>query len=395
MNFIRTSLALVMALFIMGSSSCQKDKYPELGDGLYAEIVTSKGTMVAKLTPDKTPVTVANFVALAEGTHPMVSDDFKDKPFYNGLIFHRVMNDFMIQGGCPNGNGSGNPGYKFGDEFDDSLKHDKPGILSMANPGPNSNGSQFFITEKPTPWLDNRHSVFGELVLGMEIQDTISNVKVLQGNKPEVDVTIDAINIIRQGFDARKFDAVSVWETELPLLEEKRKKKEEEARLKREEEQRLIKEKSEIAKAEFMKNNASLKGRVENLPIGISMIFTKEGTGKKPTSAQKALIDYAGYFENGELFDTSWSAIAKEHGKYNETRDQQGGYAPFPMIYNETARLVPGFRAAMLNMKVGDKARVFIPSYLGYGPAGWGNGLIPPNTNLIFDLELVGIEGEN
>ncbi len=404
---IKTTIFALLAAFFISASSCQEDKYPELGDGLYAEIVTTKGTMVAKLTYDKTPLTVANFVALAEGVHPMVAEQYKGKPFYNGLIFHRVMDDFMIQGGDPNATGSGSPGYRFGDELDVTLKHDKPGVLAMANPGANANGSQFYITEKPTPWLDGYdeegnlkdcanprvycHSVFGEIVLGLEIQDTISNVKVGSGNKPVEDVVIEQVNIVRQGFDARKFDAVQTWETELPLLEEKRKKQEEAAREKALEEQRIIKEKAEIAKEEFIKENESLKGRVEKLPIGIAMIFTKEGTGEKPNATQYVLLDYAGYFENGELFDTSSKEVAEKNGKFNAAREAQNGYQPYKVIYNETAALVPGFRAALLNMNVGDKARVFIPSHLGYGPSGYGGGYIPPNANLIFDMEIVGI----
>jgi len=396
----------------MSTTSCQNDKYPDLEEGLYAEFVTSKGTIVTKLFSDKVPVTVANFVALAEGTHPMVSEEFKGKPFYNGLTFHRVMDKFMIQAGDPTASGSGSPGYRFETEFEASLKHDKPGMLSMANAGgTNTNGSQFFITEVPYPSLDtfdkngnlkncnqpriSCHTVFGEVVIGLEIQDSISNVEVDRGSKkPIEDVFIKEVNIIRQGFEARKYDALQTWETELPLLDEKRLKREEEARLKAEEATRLVKEQSDKAKAAFIKDNETLKGRVENLPIGITMIFTKEGKGPRPNSTEKALINYAGYFENGELFDTSWKDVAKENGKYNEARDKQNGYAPFAMIYNETANLVPGFRAAMLNMKVGDKVRVFIPSHLGYGASGYGNGYIPPNTNLYFDLELVGIEGK-
>ena len=239
-----------MAVLVMSASSCKSDKYPELGDGLFAEIVTNKGTMVAKLHYDKAPATVANFVALAEGVHPKVEEQYKGKPFFNGLTFHRVMDQFMIQGGDPLVTGRGTPGYRFADEFDETLKHDKPGVLSMANGGPNMNGSQFFITEVPTPWLDNIHSVFGELVMGLEIQDTISNVPTAQGNKPVEDVIIQEVNIIPQGFEARKFDAVKTWETEIPLLEEKQKQQEEEARKKEEEAQKARDAKISEAAAE-------------------------------------------------------------------------------------------------------------------------------------------------
>lgn len=389
MKTLNLTLKILTPILFLSLSSCN-DKYPDLGDGLFAEFVTNKGIMVARLTFEKTPVTVANFVALAEGNHPMVDSAFVGKKFYNGIIFHRVMDKFMIQGGDPTKSGSGSPGYKFGDEFDETLKHDKPGILSMANSGPATNGSQFFITEIPTPNLNNKHTVFGELVMGLDIQDSISNVKVGTRNRPEIDVVIEELNIIRQGFDARNFDAVKVWETELPKLEEKKRQREEEARKKAEEALEVLKEKTEIAKEAFIKENENLKGRVLNLPTGLAMIFTHESNGKKPTASDKVLINYAGYLENGELFDTSWAEVARKNGKYDERRGKANGYAPFSMIYNEQASLIPGFREAMLNMKVGDKARVFIPSHLGYGATA--SRVIPANSNLIFDLEIVGID---
>jgi len=224
MNTLKHSMKILTLIIFLSLSSCN-DKYPDLGDGLYAEFITNKGTMVAKLTFEKTPVTVANFVALAEGNHPMVDSIYKSKKFYNGITFHRVMDKFMIQGGDPTGTGSGSPGYKFGDEFDETLKHDKPGILSMANSGPATNGSQFFITEIPTPNLDNKHAVFGELVLGLEIQDTISNVKTAARNKPVEDVVIEELNIIRQGFAARNFDAVKLGKPNYQNLKKEQNKK--------------------------------------------------------------------------------------------------------------------------------------------------------------------------
>ena len=147
---IKKMYLLAMVALIM--ASCKTSKRADLGDGLFADIKTSKGDIIVRLEQDKTPVTVANFVSLAEGTNPFVSDAYKGKKYYDGLTFHRVMKDFMIQGGDPTASGTGNPGYKFMDEFNDSLVHDKKGVLSMANSGPSTNGSQFFITHKPTPW---------------------------------------------------------------------------------------------------------------------------------------------------------------------------------------------------------------------------------------------------
>lgn len=399
MKFLKTPTVFFLLMLFVSVTACN-NPYPNLDDGLYAEIVTNKGTMVAKLFYKKAPVTVANFVALAEGNHPLVKDEFKGKKYYNGTIFHRVIDKFMIQGGDPTATGSGGPGYKFDDEFSPDLKHDKPGILSMANSGPDTNGSQFFITEKPTPFLDaykpdgslkkcgtfpggGCHAVFGELVLGLDVQDSISNVKTDANNKPLEDVVIEAVNIIRKGLEAKTFDAPKIFTEESPKLKEKQAKIREEQRKKAE-------EKANAAREEFLKDNENLEGEVVKSDTGIAMIYTHKGNGAKPTSANMVLVNYAGYFTNGNLFDTNIKAIAQKYGKYNETRDERGGYKPFSVIYNEQARLVAGFKEALLKMNVGDKVRVFVPYYLGYGETG--SGPIPPNTNLIFDLELVGID---
>jgi len=384
MNILKHPMKIFFLTLLLSFTSCEEQKYPDLEDGLYAEFVTNKGIMVAKLSYKKTPVTVANFVGLVEGTHPKLSDSLKGKRYYDGTTFHRVIDKFMIQGGDPTGTGSGSPGYAFLDEFSPDLRHDKPGILSMANSGPATNSSQFFITEVPTPNLDNRHAVFGELVMGIDVQDSISNVKVSQGNnKPIEPVVIESINIIRKGADAEAFDAAKVFTEELPKIEEKQKQL-------KEEENKKLKEGAKAAAEAFLTKNANVEGTVKELETGVIMIFTNQDEAAvKPNSTQKVLVNYAGFFEDGRLFDTSWADVAKENSQYNEQRDTQGGYKPFPMIYNETASLVPGFREAMLNMNVGDRARVFIPSYLGYGANGMGP--IPPNTNLVFDLEITGL----
>ena len=161
---------------------------------------TNKGTIKIKLFDDKTPETVANFVGLAEGskefTDPKTGKKTK-RPFYDGLGFHRIIPDFMIQGGCPLGTGTGGPGYKFGDEISPKLKHDKPGILSMANAGPNTNGSQFFITTVATPWLDGRHTVFGEVEEGMDVVKAIEKVKRGAQDRPLEPVVIKKVTIQR------------------------------------------------------------------------------------------------------------------------------------------------------------------------------------------------------
>ena len=168
--------------------------------GLYARFTTSEGNFAVRLFEKETPKTVANFVGLAEGTKEWTDPATRaatTRPFYNGLIFHRVIADFMIQGGCPNGNGMGGPGYKFEDEFAPGLKHDKEGILSMANSGPNSNGSQFFITLVPTPWLDNKHSVFGEIAEGIEVIRKMGKTQTARQDRPAKDITVESITIER------------------------------------------------------------------------------------------------------------------------------------------------------------------------------------------------------
>ncbi len=170
--------------------------------GLYARFTTTEGNFAVRLFEQDTPKTVANFVALAEGTKEWTDPSTRTKtsrPLYNGLIFHRVIADFMLQGGCPMGNGMGGPGYQFEDEFAPGLRHDKAGILSMANSGPNSNGSQFFITLVPTPWLDNKHSVFGEVAEGIEVIRAIGKTQTGRQDRPAKDITIQLVTIERVG----------------------------------------------------------------------------------------------------------------------------------------------------------------------------------------------------
>lgn len=168
--------------------------------GTYAIFETSQGNIVARLLEKEAPKTVANFVGLTEGTQEFTNEKNGQKekrPFYDGLIFHRVIPQFMIQGGCPQGSGMGGPGYKFADEFHPSLKHSKAGILSMANAGPNTNGSQFFITVAPTPWLDNRHTIFGEVVEGQDVASKISHLPRDSSDRPRTPVTIQKLRIER------------------------------------------------------------------------------------------------------------------------------------------------------------------------------------------------------
>ena len=346
--------------------SC-KDKYADLPDGLYAEITTSKGVIIAELEFEKTPVTVANFVSLAEGKNALVSENFRNKPFYNNLKFHRVLENFMIQGGDPLGNGSGDAGYRFKDEITD-LRHDAPGVLSMANSGPGTNSSQFFITHVPTPWLDGKHTVFGHVVMnGME---TVN--KIVQ------DDSLISITIIRKGQEAKKFDAPKIFSDHFANSANEAKKLEKEYSDKYE---KVITEKI----AFFEKNKAA----ATKTPSGLQYIILEKGTGKKPASGSQIFIHYAGFFENGTLFDTSIEEISKEFGKYDEVRKAQGGYQPLTFQAGRKDGMIPGFIEGLEKLSIGDRALVFIPSNLAYGEAGAGNGLIPPNTPLIFDITIM------
>ncbi len=371
----------LLALVALLMASCKTSKRADLGDGLFADIKTSEGDIIVRLEQDKTPVTVANFVSLAEGTNPFVSETYKGKKYYDGLTFHRVMKDFMIQGGDPTASGTGNPGYKFMDEFNDSLVHDKKGILSMANSGPTTNGSQFFITHKPTPWLDNKHSVFGEVVEGMNVLDSIANVEVGPGNKPVNPVTMNTIEIIRNGKEARKFDAVAIMTDYFDKEEERL------AAVEKEKAEKLaIVNKM---KAEFATTLEAQQEKANTLPSGLKVLVLEEGTGTKPEVGQQVNVMYAGYLMDGTLFDSNYEEVARKYGVFDTNRAQAGGYMPIPMDYSPESRLIAGFREGLLTMKVGDKVRLFIPSHLGYGPQG--GGPIPPNADLVFDLEITGL----
>ncbi len=163
-----------------------------------ATFTTSEGAFKVRLFDDLAPKTVANFVGLASGTEEWLDPGTRQKvkrPFYDGLIFHRVIDGFMLQGGCPEGTGRGGPGYKFADEFGPGLQHNRPGLLSMANSGPNTNGSQFFVTLVPTPWLDNKHAIFGEVIEGMDVVQAIGRTKTGAQDRPVKDIVIERVTI--------------------------------------------------------------------------------------------------------------------------------------------------------------------------------------------------------
>lgn len=366
---------LFLTVIALTINSCN-EKYPDLQDGIYAEIITNQGTTVAKLHHDITPMTVANFVSLAEGTNTMVDSIYKGKKYYNGITFHRVIKDFMIQTGDPLGTGSGDPGYKFPDEIVDSLSHKSKGILSMANSGPGTNGSQFFITLKETPWLNGKHTVFGEIVLGQEIIDSIGVTKTAPGDKPVEEITMLEVNIIRKGSDAKSFDVDTAFTDKLKVLEEEKAAKE-----------KLAKERGEAIAKKFNEQKAN----ATKLDSGLEINFINQGDGEQPKSDDIVKVNYAGFFTDGRIFDTNIAETAKELGVFNEQRAADPrGYAPIPVPYSPDAQMIPGFKEGVQKMKVGDKAVIFIPSHLAYGEKG--ARIIPPNTDLIFELEIVSIQ---
>ncbi|MDT0678279.1 peptidylprolyl isomerase [Autumnicola musiva] len=310
-----------------------------MNDGLYAKFHTSKGEILAELEYEKTPGTVGNFVGLAEGNleNEVIP---QGKPYYDGLKFHRVIPDFMVQGGDPQGTGSGGPGYKFEDEIHPELKHDAPGKLSMANAGPGTNGSQFFITHVETPWLDGKHTVFGNVVEGQDVVD-----KIKQGDK------IEKLEIVRQGADAENFNAVEAFRQFNGAKEER------EAAARKQQEELL----GEISRG-FEKTESGLRYKIE-----------KEGSGAKAEKGKTVSVHYKGMLTDGTVFDSSYK------------RKQP---IEFPV---GVGHVIKGWDEGILMLKVGDQARFVVPSHLGYGERGAG-GVIPPNAALVFDVELVDVK---
>lgn len=362
-------------VFLMILYSCADSLYPDLEDGLYANIETNSGDILIKLEYDKVPVTVGNFVSLAEGNNKKVVDSLKGKPFYNGLKFHRVIslangdgNNFMIQGGCPLGTGSGNPGYRFEDEFPKDangqllFKHDKPGAMSMANSGPATNGSQFFITIVPTPHLDGRHSVFGYVETGQNIVDSIQQ-----------DAKINKVEIVRVGRDAKRFDAFNSFNKSFEEADE-------------------VLRKSEDIQKETIYGFIKLKEKARELSPGFKIYIANNDDGVEPELETPIRISYSVYFTDGKLLDTNQKEVAKKYGVYDANRDKQGGYKPFSSTYSMNEGLIQGFKEGLQEMKFGDKAVLFIPYHLAYGEQG-GRG-IPPKSDLIFELEMFPVESK-
>ena len=366
----------LIAIAAISLSSCtpiykkmnvDKETYEGLKDGLYANFQTSKGNMIVKFEDKKAPVTVANFVGLAEGK---IENKAKAKgvPYYDGTIFHRVIKDFMIQGGDPKGTGIGDPGYKFDDEKND-LQHTGKGILSMANSGPNTNGSQFFITEVATPWLDGRHTVFGEVVNGKDVIDSIANVEKGPQDKPKTDVVLEKVSVFTKGDDYKNYDAAAIFNEGKGKIQENNK-----AAVAKIEADK--KKKAEEFAANQQKLVDDLKAEMQSTPSGLYYKITKATNGAAPQRGDEVAVHYAGKLVDGSEFDSSF--------KRNQPIDIPIG----------VGQVIKGWDEGIMLLKEGETATLLIPSELGYGSAGAG-GVIPPNAWLIFDVELVSVKNNS
>lgn len=342
---------IIMAISLCCVISCTSipkymntEEYKALNDGLYANLETSKGNILVKFYEEKAPMTVANFIALAEGK---MKNNYKKEgePYYDGTIFHRVIENFMIQGGDPTGTGTGSPGYSFEDEVNNGLKHDRKGILSMANSGPSTNGSQFFITQVPTPWLDNKHAIFGEVIKGIEVIDTIASVKKNASDKPLEDITIKHVDILRKGSDFKDYDALKTFnETKLNL------KKQKELRL--QERKNLIKKYSAEAKT---------------TESGLGYAYMEKGNGDKPKNGDAIKVHYTLYLADGNILDSSHSRNM-----------------PLDITVGQT-QLISGWMEALTMFEKGSKVFLIVPPSLGYG--AHATGPIPGNSTLYFEYE--------
>ena len=308
-------------------------------NGLFATISTSKGEIKIELEFEKTPGTVGNFVGLSLG---LINNSIKPlgEAYYNGLKFHRVINDFMIQAGCPFGTGTGDPGYKFDDEFHSELKHDRPGVISMANAGPSTNGSQFFITHVETPWLDNKHTVFGNVIDGMDVVNSISQ------NDEITSVKINAVGDKAKAFDAAK------------AFEDFNKSKADRINKENENELKILKD---LSKG-YSKTSSGLLYKLE-----------KENNSHKPSNGNKVKVHYKGMLLDGTVFDSSF--------KRNQPIEFTLG----------VGQVIKGWDEGISLLGIGDKASFIIPSDLAYGTSGAG-GVIPPNATLVFEVELISAE---
>ena len=338
-KFLSTIL-LATAILATGcaQSKGKNMKALEGKEGLFANISTSKGDILVELFYKQAPLTVTNFVGLAEGT----LDAAKGKKFYDGLKFHRVIADFMIQGGDPEGTGRGGPGYKFPDEPVNGLVFDKPGKLAMANAGPGTNGSQFFITHVPTDWLNYKHTIFGEVV-DAESQKVVNAVAQ--------DDVIKSVTIIRKGTDAEAFKATQAdFDRLVPVAKD------------------AVKKFKEAQIADVIKG-------CEKTSNGVYFQIVKEGSGNAIGNGKKVTCEYQGYLPDGQIFDAS----KKFHPQ---------GHEPLEFVVG-AGKMIPGFDQMVSQMKVGETRKMVIPPELAYGSHGIPQAGIPGDSYICFDVTLV------
>jgi peptidylprolyl isomerase len=339
-------------LFLPFTGLLNAQKVEEIQDGIYARFTTNKGIIVCQLEYQKTPMTVGNFVGLAEGDFK-VGDKSFSKPFFDGLIFHRVIADFMIQGGDPQGTGMGDPGYKFYDEIDPTLKHIGPGILSMANSGPNTNGSQFFITHKATPWLDGKHTVFGHVISGQDVVNAIAQ-----------NDTMRKVEIIRVGREAIKWNAQAAFDQ--VYLAKKAQDELEQAELLK------IAAMSQDDYKVFMYNEVKKNyPNAQQSATGLVYVILDNGKSNEVKEGKKVSLHYTGTLRRGGK-------------KFDSSKDRN---APLEFEY-KVQRMIPGFEEGITYIKEGGKIMLFIPYYNAYGKQG-RPGSIPAYADLVFEIELL------
>ena len=344
MGRVATFLAVLFCLSsILISPAWSAFDSSSLGDGLYADIRTSKGSIWVQLYYEKVPVTIINFAGLATGRKKSNKKD--GVPFYDGLVFHRVIADFMIQGGDPRGTGTGGPGYKFMDEFHPALRHDGPGVLSMANSGPNTNGSQFFITHKATPWLDDKHTVFGKVVSGQDVVNAIQ-----KGDR------IEHISIVAKGKKAKAFQYDQAAFDQ--AIQTKR-------------QSAVARQKKDMA--DFTTGVKKKYPRARQLDSGVFYRVLESGVGEPMVKGQKASVHFTGRLEGGKaLFNT---------------RDQ-GGTVEF---IAGSRQIIPGLDMGVVGMKKGEKRQLIVAYPLAFGAGGYP-GMVPPRSTIVFEVELLGIK---
>ncbi len=366
---IKKTLAIVLMAFTLASCGGNKvtvnDQTITLEPGIYAKLTTSMGDILFDFHEDLVPMTAGNFIALAEGTHPKVDAKYADKPYFDGTIFHRVIPKFMIQAGDPDGTGAGSPGYKFPQEISAELKHDKSGVVSMANAGPGTNGSQFFITHNATPHLDGGYNIFAQVISGQEIVVAIGDVERASQDRPVDIVLLQSVDIIRVGKDAKNWNAADEFLAGMDAVEQR---------------------KVDAAAALEAEMN-DMYSVAKKTATGLRYIIEDIGSGVKPEIGQVVKVKYAGFLTDGTCFDTSDKEWAIKYGLYDGRREP---YEAIPVEYGPNGRVIAGWKEGLELLNVGGKAKLIIPSNLGYGDQGAG-GVIPPNATLIFDIEILEI----